>query len=102
VESGDSWGRGEGWARVKELIEFVKRSNGSEWNAERRERILRQVLARTERARERRRLVHAFSAGASTVLVVGLLLRLIGVGWPTQERQAALVCKIAAQRLAAE
>ena len=95
MEPGDTWGRGEGWANVKELIEFGKRSDGSEWNAERREQILQRVLARTERARERRRLVHAFAAGASTIVVVGLLLRLIGVGWPTQRRQADVVGKIA-------
>lgn len=102
MDSEDDWGRGEGWARVKELIECGTRSNGSERNAERRERILQQVLARTERVQERRRLVHAFAAGASTVFVVGLLLRLIGVGWPTQERQTDPVCKMGAQRLAAE
>lgn len=102
MKSRDKWGRGEGWARVEELIELGKRSDGSEWNAERREQILQRVLARTEKARERRRLVHAFAAGASTIVVVGLLLRLIGVGWPAQRRQADLVDKIAAQRLAAD
>ena len=102
VEPGDNWGRGEGWARVKELIEFGKRSNEAEWNADRREQLLQRVLARTERARERRRVVHAFAAGACTIVVVGLLLRLIGVGWPTQRRQADVVGKIAVQRLAAD
>jgi hypothetical protein len=102
VEPGDNWGRGEGWARVEELIEFAKRSNGSEWNADRREQILRRVLARTERAWERRRVVQAFAAGASAIVVVGLLLRLIGVGWPTQRRQVDLVERMAAQSLAAD
>ncbi len=102
VEPGDTWGRGEGWASVRELIEFGKRPNGAEWNAERREQILQRVLARTERAQERRRVVHAFAAGASTIVAVGLLLGLIGVGWPKQRRHADVVGKIAPQRLAAD
>ena len=64
--------------------------------------MLWRVPARTERARERRRLVNAFAAGASTIVVVGVLLRLIGVGWATQRRQVDVVDKIAAQRLAAD
>jgi hypothetical protein len=102
VEPGDTWGRGEGWANVKALIEFGKRPNGLEWNAERREQILRRVLAKTDGERERRRLVRAFVAGASTIVVVGLLLTLIDVGWPTQRRQADLVGQIGAQRPAGD
>jgi len=102
VEPGVSWGWSEDWSgRVKELIELGKRSAGSEWSVERRERIFQQVLARVKRARERRRLLQAFGAGASTVLLVGLLLRLIGVSVLTQERQPELVGKTAAQPLAA-
>ena len=117
MEPGVSWGRneggsGEGWSgRAKELIELGKielgsRPAGSEWSAERRERIFRQVLARVERARQRRRLLQAFAAGASTVLLVGLLLKLIGVGGPAAERQPELAARISTkmsvQRLAAE
>ena len=102
MKPGDSWGWNESWTgRAKELIELGKRSEGSEWNAERRERILQQVLVRVESARERRRLLQAFAAGASTVLLVGLLLRLVGVGGPAQVRQPELVAKTVVQRLAA-
>ena len=108
VEPGVSWGRNEGWSgRAKELIELGKievgrKSDGSEWSAERRERIFQQVLARVERGRQRRRLLQAFAAGASTVLLVGLLIKLIGVGGAAAERQPELAAKMAVQRLAAE
>jgi hypothetical protein len=102
VEPGDSWVWNESWTgRAKELIETGKRSDGSEWSAERRERILQQVLAKVERARERGRLLQAFAAGASTVLLVGLLLRLVGVGGPAQVCKPELVGTTAVQRLAA-
>ena len=108
MEPGVSWGRNEGWSgRAKELIELGKielgrTPDGSEWSAERRERIFQQVLARVERGRQRRRLLQAFAAGASTVLLVGLLIRLIGIGGPAAERQPELAAKMATQRLAAE
>ena len=103
MEPGVSWGWNEDWSgRAKELIELGKSPAGAEWSAERRERIFQQVLARVERGRERRRLVKAYAAGASTVLLVGLLLRLIGVGGTAQERQPELAGKIAMQRLATE
>jgi hypothetical protein len=108
VEPGVSWGTNEGWSeRAKELIELGKselgkRSNGSAWNAERRERIFQQVLARIERGRQRRRLLQAYAAGVSTVLLVGLLLRLVGVGGSAPVRQPDLAAQTTLQRLAAE
>jgi hypothetical protein len=83
VSGGWSQDPSEGWSedwskRAWELIELGKRTDRSEWTAERRERIFQQVLARVGRTRERRRLMQAFAAGASTVLLVGLLLRLMG------------------------
>jgi hypothetical protein len=108
LEPGVSWGRNEGWSGgAKELIELGKsergkKSDGAEWSAERRERIFQQVLARVERGRQRRRLLQAFAAGASTVLLVGLLIKLIGVGGPAAERPPELAAKITSQRLAAE
>lgn len=102
MKLGDSWGWNESWTgKAKELIEIGKRSDSSEWTAERRERILKQVLVRVERARERRRLLQAFAAGASTVLLVGLLLRLVGVGGPAQVHKPELAGTTAVQRLAA-
>ena len=47
--------------------------------------FIQNVLARVEKDRERRRLVRAFAAGASTVVVVGLLLKLItGIAAPVR------------------
>jgi len=113
VEPGVSWGRNEGWSgegwsgRAKELLEVGKlelgrKSDGSEWTAERRDRIFQQVLVKVERGRQRRRLLQAYAAGASTVLLVGLLIKLIGVGGPAAERHPELAAKMATQRLAAE
>jgi hypothetical protein len=102
VEPGDSLEWNESWTgRAKELIEVGKRSEGSEWSAERRERILQQVMVRVESGRKRRRMLRAFAAGASAVLLVGLLLRLVGVGGPAQVRKPELVGATAVQRLAA-
>jgi hypothetical protein len=47
-------------------------------------------------------LLQAFAAGASTVLLVGLLVKLIAIGAPAPERPPELAAKMAAQRLAAE
>ena len=58
VEPGVRRGWNEGWSgKAKELIEIGKRSDDSEWSAERREHIFHQVLARVERAREDRKSV---------------------------------------------
>src|SRR6266511_5215942 len=40
VETADSWGRGEGWNRVRELIEAAKTIEGPGWDAARREQFL--------------------------------------------------------------
>jgi hypothetical protein len=78
VELGDAWGRGEGWSNVMAaLIDLARKPDESEWNAERRDRILEKVLARVEKDRQRRQVMRAFVAVASTVLVIGLLAKLI-------------------------
>jgi len=103
VEPGVSWGRNEGWSgRAKELIEVGRRPDGAAWSAERKEHIFQQVLARVERGRQRRRLLQAYAAGASTVLLVGLLLKLIGIGTAVPARQSELATETAIRRLAAE
>jgi ABC-type Fe3+ transport system permease subunit len=85
------------------LIELAKRPDESEWTEERRERILQRVLARAEEARERRRVRRAFVAGACTVLLAVLALRLIGVGVPALLGSAPeLAGKVAGLRAAAE
>ena len=77
MEPGNDWGRGGEYSNVMALIELARTPDGSEWTAERRERILQQVLARVEKDRERWRWVQAFAAGASVVLAVGLLVKLM-------------------------
>jgi hypothetical protein len=85
------------------LIELARRPDESEWTAERRERILQRVLERAEEARERRRVRRAFFAGACTMLLAVLTLRLIGVGVPALiGSPSELAGKIAGQRAAAE
>lgn len=84
METGYSWERGEGWSKVVKLIELARKSDWSEFNAERKERVLHGVMVGLAQERERRRAVRAFVAGAfvasvCTLLVVGVLLRLIGV-----------------------
>ena len=85
MEPGDSWGRSEHTGSILALLAIAGKPDYAEWTAERRERILQNVLARVEKDRERRRLVRAFAAGASTVVVVGLLLKLItGIAAPAR------------------
>ena len=83
MEPGDSWGRSEHTGSIMALLAIAGKPDYAEWTAERRERILQNVLARVEKDRERRRVVRAFAAGASTVLLAGLLLKLItGIAAP--------------------
>jgi hypothetical protein len=83
VEPGTSWERGEGWTKVVSLIEIARQRDWSEWTAGRKERVFQGVLAGLAQERERRRMLRAktraFAAGAFTVLLVGVVLRLIGV-----------------------
>ena len=79
MEPGIGWERGEGWLKIVALTEAARRRDWSEWTPERRERIFQRVLAGVEMKRQRRRSLRAFAAGAVTVVLVGLLLRLIGV-----------------------
>jgi hypothetical protein len=83
VEPGDSWGRSEHTASILALLALAGKPDDVQLTAERRERILQNMLAWVEKDRERRRVVRAFAAGASTVVVVGLLLKLItGIAAP--------------------
>lgn len=102
METGNSWGRGEGWNRVRELIEAAKTIEGPGWDAARREQFFQRVLARAAKERERRRVMGAFAAGASIVLLAGLLLHLAS-GVPALARAApALAGKVTGQRHTAE
>ena len=61
------------------MMEAARRRDWQEWTPERKDRILERVLAGVEKRKQRRRAARAFLAGACTVVLVGLLLRLIGV-----------------------
>ena len=103
MELGNAWGRGEGWSNVVALIDMARKPDASDWDAERRDRILQQVLARVEKDRQRRQVLRAFAAGASTVLVIGLLAKLItGVVAPAAPSSGELAGKTPSHRLAAE
>jgi len=46
VVRGSGWESGEGWQRVKALIELAKQEKDEPWTAEQRERMLRRILAK--------------------------------------------------------
>jgi hypothetical protein len=106
VEPGISCGRDAGWSRIEDLIEQARRAeiaDSAVWSVERRERIFARTLAKANRERERGRLARAYVAGACTVLLAGLLLRLISVGAHVLvHRVPEGAGKVAAQRLATE
>lgn len=62
METGNSWGRGEGWNRVRELIEAEKTIEGLGWDAARREQFFQRALARAEKERGRGRIMGVFAA----------------------------------------
>jgi len=74
--------RGVEWASVERLIELARRAHRTELSPARRARLRDEMLLRWEEERNRRRTARAFLAGASTVLLAGLLLRLVSGGLP--------------------
>jgi hypothetical protein len=107
VEPGNSWGTGEGWAKVMELIEIAGRT---EYKAspEVRERVLRRALASAEAERprkaERRGLARrGLAAGVCAFVLAVALLRLIA-SWPASggHRTPELAAKAARARAAAQ
>lgn len=107
VEPGNSWGSGEGWAKVMELIEIDRRTE-YKVSPEVRARILQRALASVEaecrRKAERRRLVRrGLAAGACAFVLAAVLLRLIP-GWaaPEGRRTPELAAKAARAHVAAE
>jgi hypothetical protein len=90
VETRDRLEHEEGWESVKRLIELAKSAPEMTLSPERRQQIREGLLRRLERERieaaqrqrMRRRVAGAFVAGASTTLLAGLLLKLIGGGLP--------------------
>jgi hypothetical protein len=80
LEPGEGWGTegGEEWARLQSLLELVRRENHrTELSPERREQIRARVMERVERNERRRRRARAIVAGASSLLLAGLVLALV-------------------------
>ena len=85
LEPGEGWGaRGEEWGRLERLVELiVSRRTGEGFTEERRyeeqrERIRARVLARLEeRDLAQRRRAHILVAGASALLLVGLVVMVV-------------------------
>jgi hypothetical protein len=107
VEPGSSWGSGEGWAKVMELIEIARRTE-YKVSPKVRERVFRRAVASVEAERwrkaERHRLVRSgLAAGACAFVLAAVLLRLIG-GWaaPGGRRTPELAAKAVRARVAAE
>jgi hypothetical protein len=88
VEIGDSLEHDEGWENVKKLIDLAKCAHVTPLSPQRRQRVIDGLLERlqqdrierAERERMRPRLAGAFVAGATTMLLAGLLLRLVSGG----------------------
>ena len=82
MDTGIGLERGEGWAKIERLIELARTAHRTELSPERRERVRRGLLEKLERNRRRRRIARAFAAGASAILLAGLLLKAVsGLPW---------------------
>ena len=71
-------GRFKGYS-VEVLIEAARDPEVWGWDEARRARAFQRIMGVVEKRRERRLLARAFAAGATVMLVAGLLLRLAGV-----------------------
>ena len=103
MDTGTSLEGGEGWERVDRLLALARSAHRTELSPERRERIREQLLDKLARIRERRLMARAFVAGASTMVLAALLLKLVTgtlpwVGHPAGE----LAAKPTVQLLVAE
>ena len=85
METGTRVERSEEWARIEKLIALARSAYDDEFTPERREEVRQRVLAKleqVEQARERRRnrrrvATRVFLAGASAMLLAGLVLKLV-------------------------
>lgn len=112
METGDKLEHDEGWESVKRLIELAKSAPALTLSPERRRRLRDELLQRlerdrieqAERQRMRRRVAGAFVAGASTMMLAGLLLKLVSGGglFSVGPSSAALARQQAAQHSVAE
>jgi len=104
VETGTSFEGGEGWERVERLLALARSAHRTELSQERRERIREELLDKLARIRERRLMARAFVAGASTMVLAALLLKLVSGGalpWAGPS-SGELAAKPAVHRLVAE
>ncbi len=107
MEPGNSWGYGEGWAKVMELIEIARQAE-YKVPPEVRERILRRAMAsvaaeRLRKAERRRPTWRALAVGGCAVVLVGVLLRLMATwGAPAAGASPELATKAVRARPAAE
>jgi len=103
VETGTSLEGGEGWERIERLLALARSAHRTELSPERREQIREALLDKLARMRERRLMARAFVAGASTMVLVALLLKLVSGALPWGGRSSAeLAAKPAVHRLVAE
>jgi hypothetical protein len=82
TRTGTSMERGGGveWASVERLIALARKAHRTELPPARKDRIRDELLVRWEREQQRRRMTRAFLAGASTMLLVGALLKFVSRG----------------------
>jgi hypothetical protein len=103
VETGTSLEGGEGWERVERLLALARSAPPTELSQERRERIREALLDRLAKMRERRLMARAFVAGASTMVLAALLLKLVIGALPWVGRSSGeLAAKPVVQRLIAQ
>lgn len=103
LEGGAEGDGGEGWERVKRLLVLARSADQTELSPERRERIREALLDRLARMRERRLMARAFVAGASTMVLAALLLKLVTGALPWVGRSSGeLAAKPVVHRLVAE
>jgi hypothetical protein len=88
---------------MEQLLALARSAYRTELSPERREQIRQEMLDKLARHRERRLMARAFIAGASTVLVVAVVLKLVSgvLPWSGQS-SGELAAKPAPQRLVAE
>ena len=103
MDTGNSVERGVEWASVERLIALARSAHRTELSPARREQIREQLIERWERERSRRQMARAFLAGASAMLLAGLLVKLVTGGLPWFGEPAAHLAKEpAAQHVVAE
>lgn len=104
MDTGTSLERGEGWERVERLLVLARSAHRTELSPERRERIRAELLEKLTKIRERRLMARAFMAGASSMLLAALLLKLVAgaLPWIGRSPSAELAAKPTVQRVVAE